>query len=305
MQDIVKYESSSGNQIQLSADDVRKYICSNANDKEIAMFLQLCKAQRLNPFIREAYLVKYKDAPAQIITGKDVFLKRAQANPDFAGYEVGITYLDKEGNVQQRAGSGVYEAAGETLVGGWCRVFVKGKKPFYDEVSLDEYSTGKSMWKSAKDGGKPATMIRKVALVHVLREAFANDFQGLYAQEEIQQVQNVDLPEEPIEAPVVVQAESYLTDEQKAEITAKIAELAAMRVKPEADVMQALIDSKTLSDAGYIAGDQFTEHHAKLAIQLLDNWLEKAHAENIEAAEKAKAQVEAQKVEMADEDIVF
>lgn len=302
MQEIVKYESSSGNQIQLSADDVRKYICSNANDKEIAMFLQLCKAQRLNPFIREAYLVKYKDAPAQIITGKDVFLKRAQQNPDFEGFQVGVTYIDKQGNVQQREGSGVYEAAGETLVGGWCRVFVKGKKPFYDEVSLDEYSTGKSMWKSAKDGGKPATMIRKVALVHVLREAFANDFQGLYAQEEIQQAQEVELPEEPIAAPVIVQAESYVTEEQRAEITAKISELAQMRVKPEAEVMQAIMHSSTLLNAGYIEGDQFTESQAALAIQLLDNWLEKANSENQQAAAKAKEQLESG---LYDEDVKF
>lgn len=302
MQEIVKYETSAGNQIQITSDDVRKYICENANEKEVAMFLQLCKAQRLNPFIREAYLVKYKDSPAQIITGKDVFLKRAQQNPDFQGFETGVTFIDKQGNVQRREGSGVYEAAGETLVGGWCRVFVKDKKPFYDEVSLDEYSTGRSMWKAAKDGGKPATMIRKVALVHVLREAFPNDFQGLYAQEEIQQVSTVQLDETPIEAPVVVEAESYLTQEQKAEITAKVSELAQMRVKPEADVMQALIDSKTLSDAGYTAGDQFTETHAKLAIQLLDNWLEKAHAENQQAAAHAKEQLDAG---LYDDDVKF
>ena len=34
-------------------------------------------------------------------------------------------------------------------------------------MKLAEYDTGKSLWK-----GKKATMIRKVALVHALREAF-------------------------------------------------------------------------------------------------------------------------------------
>ena len=32
--------------------------------------LELCKAQQLNPFIRDAYLVKYGQQPAQIIVGR-------------------------------------------------------------------------------------------------------------------------------------------------------------------------------------------------------------------------------------------
>ena len=42
-------------------------------------------------------------------------------------------------------------------------------------VGIDEYGTGKSMWKT-----KPATMIRKVALVQALREAYPGEFAGLY-----------------------------------------------------------------------------------------------------------------------------
>ena len=298
----MKYESAAGEQLQITSDDVRQYFCSNATEKEVAMFLQLCKAQKLNPFVRDAYLVKYGDAPAQIITGKDVLLKRAQAHPDFQGYESGVTYVDAQGQVQRREGSGVYEAAGETLVGGWCRVYVRDKKPFFDEVSLDEYSTGKSMWKSAKAGGKPATMIRKVALVHVLREAFANDFQGLYAQEELKQVSDAELPEEPIAQPEIVRTETYVTEEQRLEITSKVSELAQMRVKPEAEVMQAIMHSNSLQAAGYVEGDQFTESQAGLAIKLLDNWLAKAYAESEQAAAKAKEQLEAN---LYDEDVKF
>ena len=180
MHEIVKFESDTGTTVEISRADVANYICPNATDKEIALFLQLCAAQRLNPWVRDVHLVKYGDNPAQMITGKEVFTKRANANPDFEGYEAGVTFVDARGNVRQREGSAVYAAAGETLVGGWCRCFVKGRKPYFDEVALEEYNTGKSLW--AK---KPATMIRKVALVHCLREAFPDSFAGLYSQEEM------------------------------------------------------------------------------------------------------------------------
>ena len=47
-------------------------------------------------------------------------------------------------------------------------------------MKLTEYDTGKSLWK-----GKKATMIRKVALVHALREAFPSTFGSLYDESEV------------------------------------------------------------------------------------------------------------------------
>lgn len=304
MQEIVRFETDTGQQLQITGEDVRKYICENATEKETMMFLQLCQAQRLNPFMREAYLVKYGSAPASMIVGKEVFLKRAAANPDYEGFEAGVTFVDANGQVQKREGGAVYAEAGENLVGGWCRVFVRNKKPVYNEASLDEYSTGKAMWKNVKDGGKPSTMIRKVALTQSLREAFP-ELQGMYSQEEIKQVSDAELPEQPIEAPQVEVQEVEITEEQRAEIRAKISELAQMRHKEEASVMQSLLDSKTLANAGYVSGSAFTHYEAKLAIELLDNWLAKAHEANIEAAQAAKEKIESQRAELAEDDIVF
>ena len=45
---------------------------------------------------------------------------------------------------------------------------------------MTEYDTGKSLWK-----GKKATMIRKVALVHALREAFPSTFGSLCDESEV------------------------------------------------------------------------------------------------------------------------
>ena len=158
--------------------------------------MQLCKAHRLNPFLKEAYLVKYGDNPATIITGKDAFTKRAQANPRFRGMEAGVT-VNSNGTMHRRDGSMVLP--GEVLLGGWCKVYVEGyEKPMFDEVSLEEYSTGKSNWKRM-----PATMIRKVAIVHALREAFPDDLGGLYDSSEMGAQGEAQAPAEaPVSAPV-------------------------------------------------------------------------------------------------------
>lgn len=65
-------------------------------------------------------------------------------------------------------------------MGAWCKVEFTDGTYFYHTVAFDEYNTGKSTWAS-----KPATMIRKVALVQALREYFPEDYQGLYDSSEM------------------------------------------------------------------------------------------------------------------------
>ena len=175
----------------LTADTVRNYLVSgngNVTDQEVVMFIELCKAQHLNPFIREAYLIKFGNSPANIVVGKDVFVRRAYRNPDYEGMRAGIVVVDKTGDVKEREGS--LKAPGETLIGGWCEVYVKNKKhPIKSVVSLEEYSKAQSTWKSM-----PMVMIRKVAMVTALREAFPEDLQGMYDASEMQNVPD-NLPE--------------------------------------------------------------------------------------------------------------
>lgn len=85
---IVEYESN-GEIVKISPTTVRKYLVSgggNVSDQEVMMFMSLCRYQHLNPFLKEAYLIKFgNNDPATIVTGKDVFTKRADANPNYAG----------------------------------------------------------------------------------------------------------------------------------------------------------------------------------------------------------------------------
>ncbi|MGN1358693.1 MAG: phage recombination protein Bet [Bacilli bacterium] len=181
MADIVKYEVD-GQEIQLDPMTVRKYLVNgnNVSDSEVKLFIELCKAQKLNPFTRDAYLVKYGTSPAQIVTGKDAFTKRAESNPDYAGKQAGIIVINLKKDVEYREGT-FYLKGREELVGGWAKVFFKSNKGTErSTVSLDEYTTNKNLWAT-----KPATMIRKVAVVQALREAFPSALSQLYIEEEM------------------------------------------------------------------------------------------------------------------------
>jgi phage recombination protein Bet len=180
MSDLIKYESN-GVEVTLSSDIIGKFLV-RGNGKitgaEAKMFLMLCKSQNLNPFINEAYLVKFGNAPAQMIVGKEKFIKRVSNSPDCKCWKAGIILLDNEKGIVYREGA--FKLPAETLVGGWAELELMNDRKMRSEVSLNEYDKGKSTWKDM-----PATMIRKVALCQVIRETFPNEFGACYGAEEI------------------------------------------------------------------------------------------------------------------------
>ncbi|RPJ25964.1 MAG: phage recombination protein Bet [Nitrosopumilales archaeon] len=196
--EIISYEADSGQVITLSPDIVRNSISTDpcVTDGEIAMFLKLCESMKVNPFLREIYLVKYqnkngKNAKANFIAGKELFTKRAESHPEYAGMKAGIVTSDNNGVITEREGTIVLP--NETLIGGWAEVYRKEYvTPIKNTVSLSEYNAKQGLWFS-----KPATMIRKVALVQSLREAFPNSLGGLYTHEEMP-VDGTKLPDDPI-----------------------------------------------------------------------------------------------------------
>lgn len=183
----VVYEAN-GKRLTLNPGMVKKYLVSGdadrVTDREIVVFMQMCANAGLDPWQREAYCIKYGDRPATMVIGKEAFQKRADADPNFDGQEAGIVVVDEDGSLQHREGSLVLP--GEKLMGGWAKVWRKDRThPSVAECSLEEYMGRK------KDGsvnsqwsGKSATMIRKVALVQALREAFPARLGGLYTSEE-------------------------------------------------------------------------------------------------------------------------
>lgn len=185
----VEYQSISGIQVALDAETVVNYCArgnGNITPQEVALFLRTCQAKRLDPLENgEVYLIKYDNSkPAQIVVGKHAYLRRADRNPEYRGKKSGIVIV-RDGKIIQKEGCCLYKILNETLIGGWCRVFRRRDgsdvtEEFYREVALEEYSSGQANWKV-----KPATMIEKVAVSQCLRDAFPNDYEGLYSEDEM------------------------------------------------------------------------------------------------------------------------
>lgn len=183
----VAYRTSDDQEVKLSPAIVRNYLVSgggDVSDQEVVMFLKLCQMQRLNPFLREAYIIKFGNNPATICTGKEALTKRAEAHPQGDGWKAGVV-IERSGEIVYRDGSMVLD--GETLCGGWAEAFRKDRKhAFRSEVSFDEYVGRKRdgsinrQWSS-----KPGTMVRKVALMQALREAFPATLGGMVDAAEV------------------------------------------------------------------------------------------------------------------------
>lgn len=192
----VDYEVD-GEKITLTPSIVQNYIVgtdAKITLPEFKFFTSLCKARGLNPFLKEAYCIKYDKNPAQIVVGKDAVLKRAIKNPNYDGMESGVIVQVKEtGEITERKGT-FYLRDIENLVGGWAKVFRKDwQHPTYCSVSFDEVAQKKSDGSlNANWSGKGATMVEKVAKVRALRETFVEELGGMYEAEEM----GVDLPNE-------------------------------------------------------------------------------------------------------------
>lgn len=164
--------------------DIKRYFDPQnlLTEKQVGQALSLIKGRNLNPLANEVYIVAYKTKTGgtefSLIVSKEAFLKRAAQNPNYEGFEAGVVTVDDEGIMHERKGA--IMLPGDTLVGGWARVYRKNfKVPVEIFVSREEYDKKKSTWNSM-----PATMIRKTALVNALREAFPEDLGNMYTEDD-------------------------------------------------------------------------------------------------------------------------
>lgn len=233
------YTASDGQELTLTPGVIARYILGNVDnvpEAEYAKVIMTCASRGLNPLAGDVAVQPRWDKKKgcnilSVVPTKDYFQRRAEAHPSYQGKEYGIVvFNEKEGRLLHKEGTGLYPELGEKLLGGWCKVHVKGHDmPEYAEVSMAEYDQGFALWQS-----KPATMIAKVAKSQALREAFPNEFQGLYEPEEIGL--ETDADGEPIAEAVTIGGEetvrvpvfgpdgwNEMDDGQRAEFTAEVA----------------------------------------------------------------------------------
>lgn len=179
--------TASGANIVLTKEIVQKYLTGNTqiSDPEYNMFFQLCKEYKVNPFLREAYIIKYGSQAAQIVVDYKFLQARAEKDPHFRGMKTGIVVIDKDGNEKEKNSTIVLPS--ETLIAGWCEILRSDRDcPTKVYCMLQEYNTGKSNWAS-----KPTFMIVKVAKAQALREAFPNMIKSnVYTEEEASTFEN-------------------------------------------------------------------------------------------------------------------
>lgn len=173
--------------ISLTLSRVKQFLCiptrsgKMPSDEQVVKYMMLCKAQSLNPWVNDAYLVGYdgKDGPQfSLITAHQSFLKRAEASPEFDGIESGVI-VARDDQITERQGDLILN--GETLVGAWARVHRRDRKiPSYDALNLKTFDTGRSRW-----AADPAGMIVKCAEASALRKAFPSTLAAMYCKEEM------------------------------------------------------------------------------------------------------------------------
>ncbi|OMH39929.1 phage recombination protein Bet [Desulfurobacterium indicum] len=163
-----------------------KYHAPDATQAEIKEFFNYCRIRSLSPY--DVHFIKWgKTQKPTIVVGKDAFLKRAERSKQLDGYKAGVIVVNNEsGEITYRDGA-FYIKSKEELVGGWAEVYRKDfAHPIRTEVALEEYARKNKNGELMNNWATmPATMIRKVALVQALREAFPNEMSGMYVPEEM------------------------------------------------------------------------------------------------------------------------
>ncbi len=181
-----------GQDVKLSYQIVRDFLTKGnglVTDQDLVQFISICKYNQLNPFLNEAYLVKFGSQPAQMIVSKEALMKRAEVCETYEGFKGGIIVLRNNEPVDIE---GCFMLPDDKLVGGWAEVHRSDRKfPIISRVTLEEYDKKQSTWNEKK-----STMVRKVAIVQALREAFPTQLGAMYTAEE-QKVEDVSYIEIP------------------------------------------------------------------------------------------------------------
>lgn len=155
---------------------------ATCSEQEAIKFLMMCSARRLNPFEGDAYLIGYDGrdgATFSLITAHQAFLKRAELNPEYDGMQSGVIIKTEDGQIKEHEGD--FYLTGDTVIGGWAKVFFKNRKqPMYKRVRLERFKKSFGIWVD-----DPAGMICKCAEADALRSSFPTMLGGLYLREEI------------------------------------------------------------------------------------------------------------------------
>ena len=156
-----------------------KIIPEGTPQPQINFFNEVCKRKKLDPFLRQIYMVERKELK------DDVWKKSYSIQTSLDGMRA-ISQRNKRIKSVKRGTKKIEEE-----LYGWCEIETKDGGIYYDEVPFSEYvqktrtEAVTHFWKQF-----PQTMIKKVAEESVRRMADPEDLSGLYGDTEMLQADN-------------------------------------------------------------------------------------------------------------------
>jgi len=184
------YTMANGDEMRLTFGTVRKYLVQgNADfitDSEILYYLHECKARKLNPFLRQCWLIKYSQRDsAQIVESIQHKRNKARKAEDCKGWEKGLIVQGSDGEIKRTNGLLLED---ETLLGAFFRATPeKWSTPYELEINLNGYIKKKqngdvtAFWSKEKQ----PSQIMKVAESQGLSALWGDTIGNTYIPEEL------------------------------------------------------------------------------------------------------------------------
>lgn len=153
-------------------------LTSSLTDQEKNLYLNICKAFQLNPFKREVHVSKY-GTQMSIITGYEVYIKRAERSGQLDGWEADTTGSVATGDLKATV-----------------TIYRKDRsKPFVWHALYKECVQTTKEGQPTKFWSKAEFMTKKVAISQAFRLCFCDELGGMpYTADEIQVEETVNVP---------------------------------------------------------------------------------------------------------------
>ena len=252
----MKYLMTNGDEMTLTFDTVKNYLVTGNRElvtqQELLYFMHECKARKLNPFLRQCWLIKYSEnEPAQIVESIHHKRNRAMQHETCQGWEKGIIIKGEDGKIKETNG---IILDGEKLVGAFFRATPKGwNVPYELQINLEGYIKKKrngdttAFWQKEKQ----PSQLMKVVESQGLSALWGNDSSATYIEEELPSHEPINLMQsqngtyEPTtEQPEPVDTSQFdiLVDEQPNYMKSKLDEF----IKATADANDSTVDNLKL-----------------------------------------------------------
>lgn len=189
--DIVAYNFSTE---QLAV--MKATVAQGTSPAEFALFLEVCKHRKLNPFNREIYVLPRKGGGMTFQVSIDGLRLLAERSGKYQG-QIGPLWCGKDGEWKE-----VWladEAPAAAKVGVLRSDF---KEPIFSVAKFKSYAGTTPIWSKMPD-----LMLAKCAESLALRRAFPDQMAGLYTHEEMSQAEN-DLPAQVLASETVIDADA-------------------------------------------------------------------------------------------------